>query len=85
MPREPFTKAHGHRLPFGHHSHASSAQDGPFPDFGERPVVGQTAPYNSTNARGKNEKAASHDWTAGDAAASAPRQSRGWPARSPSK
>jgi hypothetical protein len=72
------------RLHPGHHSHASSAQDGPYPEFGKRPSVGQSRPYDASNAHRKAEKPTRSNLTAGDGPASGPRQDRGWNARSPS-
>lgn len=70
----------------GHLSHAATASD-PHADmnFGSRPVAGQSKAYNSENARGQRQRPTDSDTTAGDAAASGPRQGEGWPARSPSK
>ena len=55
-------------------------------NVGAAPVVGQRGqPYNSTNAHRVHQQSTDSDMTAGNAAASGPYHSGGWPIRSPSK
>lgn len=72
----------------GQYSYASMAQDGPYPDFGERPVVGQMGrAYNHENGHGIVQRRTRTAGTAGEAPASGPipTHSRGWPVDSPSE